>query len=105
MVSLEKLKQIREREGNILKKMGNNLKEKRQKKKIKEDIRKIKSAKLRNKFGIESGNIADIGKNLKSSLKGSGKVLKTSFKLLGALSQSADDYYRYNKPKRRKKKK
>lgn len=96
MVSLEELKQTREREAKTYKGYADKIMERQEKFKIKQDIGKIKAAKLRARFGISSERIEKTGKFMGSLGSGLGSGLKGAAlgtgKLIKALGESAEEY-------------
>lgn len=100
MVTLEKLKAMRAKEGEALKKLQGRLAEKRQKKKIKADIRKIKGAKLRAYTGMDRDAMDRFG----NAFKATGKTLKSVGSTLGkgllGAGEAAEKYY--GRPRRRR---
>lgn len=92
MVSLEELKQTREKEAKEYGKYYNRIIENQVKSKIKEDIKKIRAAKLRARFGITNEKLEKTGKFVKGFGSGLGSGLKKMGKLAMALGDSANEY-------------
>lgn len=101
MVTLEKLRKIRAKEGEDLKKLSGRLAEKREKAKLKEDIRKIRGAKMRAYTGMDSDAMDKYEKAFKSTVKGTGKALKFGFGTLMSAGAAANEYYGPKRKRRR----
>jgi len=97
MVTIEKLKEQRNKEAKRLQKMQEKLKLKTEKKKLKEDIRKIQGASLRARFGVSKQDVGDIHSSFKRAFKGTSKQLfsigKGVGKVLMATGDAANQYY------------
>jgi len=102
MVSLDELKLMREKEAKGYGKYADKISENLQKSKIKTDIKKIRAARLRAKFGLTSGKVEKAGKVMVSVGSGFKKTLFGAGKVIRALGESAEEYHKLEKKRRRK---
>jgi hypothetical protein len=106
MVTLEKLKQQREKEAKKLLMMQEKSKLIREKKKVQSDIRKIQGASFRARFGTTKKDVEHIGSSFGKAFKGTGKSLLKIGKGLGmgalALGDAANEMYGAKPPKKKK---
>ena len=97
--TLDELRDMREVQAEKFKKYSVKVHDNIKKDTVKKDIRRIKSANLRAKYGITSEKIDKLDNAMKGMREKVMKLGKGTVKVLGALSESSNDYHKATQKK------